>query len=58
MARIELGSGRQTFRLERTGGSDRITDFRAQYFEATLDEARRCRRIRTSPASPAPGSAR
>ncbi len=39
MARIELGSGRQTFLLERTGGSDRITDFRAQYFEATLDEA-------------------
>ena len=39
MARVTLGSGRQNFRFERNGESDRITDFKSTYFEASLDEA-------------------
>ena len=39
MARIELGSGGRRSGSNAPAGADRITDFRAQYFEATLDEA-------------------
>jgi Ca2+-binding RTX toxin-like protein len=39
MATVTLGSGRQNHVLERSGESDRITDFRSLYFTATLDEA-------------------
>jgi Ca2+-binding RTX toxin-like protein len=39
MANVTLGAGRQDFVFERNGDSDRVRDFRSQYFESSLDEA-------------------